>query len=116
MALKFYFYGTVTFSGSNQQQATGKRNAAGSRLDNRASRAGFVAEAWPDLNVWFPDVAPWPAGRLNVTIDGQPGLRFCYSTSSQTIADEAFNEVAAVWDVFQDSNSNWGTAAITVPD
>jgi hypothetical protein len=106
MATKFYFYGEVAFN------ATQKRTAAGRRLDNLAGRTGFVTEVWPDLITWY---GSWPAGWVAVTVEGRPALRFCYSTMDPALAEEAFNEVAAAWDVFQDSNSSWGTAAVTVP-
>ena len=119
MALKFYFYGTVAFTGPNTQQANGKRNSAGQRLDNRATQAGFTPDVYSAMDAWFPDLAaqfgPWPAGRQNITFEGAPALRFSYSTMDPVIAEAAMNDVVA-WDVFQQSNSSWGTAAVTVPD
>lgn len=105
MALKYFFYGEVTFT------STQKRNAAGRRLDNRASSAGFTAEVWQAL---LDAYGSWPAGRGDITKGGMSGLRFCYSSTDQAAVDSAFNDIAAAWDVFQDSDSWWSYAAMPI--
>lgn len=103
MALRHYIYGEVVFT------STAKRSAAGRRLDSRASKAGFEPLVWQGLIDAF---GSWPAGRADSTVDGLPAMRFCYSTLDAAIAESAREDVAAAWDVFQDSSSFWGSVAV----
>lgn len=108
--LKWYVYGEVYFTG------TGVRNGARNRLNNFASRQGFVAEAWQLLIDTF---GTWPAGNITITgLDDNgnsvPGLRFCYATTDPAQAEEVFADIASAWTVFQDTNSWWAYATVTV--
>lgn len=107
--MKWYVYGEVFFA------TTQKRNAAGRRLDQRVGQRGFTADVWPLLVEVY---GSWPSGRVDVTglSDtgvSSPGIRFCYSTTDQAAADEAFADITAAWDVFQDTSSWWAYAAVT---
>lgn len=106
MALRYYIFGEVTFSSSQ------KRNTAGRRLENRAAQAGFTAEVWRGLTEAY---GTWPAGRGDVTVGGLAGLRFCYSSTDPAAVSTAFDDIAAAWDVFQDSDSWWSYAAEPIP-
>jgi hypothetical protein len=101
--LRYFIYGEVTFTTPQ------KRDAAGRRLDQRAGRAGFQPVAWQGL---IDAYGSWPAGNAPVTKDGLPGLRFCYTTLDAAIAEEALADIAAAWDVFQDSDSWWAYATV----
>ena len=108
MELRYYVYGEVVFT------TTAKRSAAGRRLDQRAAKAGFTPEVWQGL---LDAYGSWPAGRADLDkIDDQgvarPAMRFCYMTRDAAIAAEAQADVAAAWDVFQDTDSFWAFAAI----
>jgi len=105
VALRYFIYGEVSFSTAQ------KRTAAGRRLDQRAARAGFTPEVWQGL---LDAYGSWPAGQAAITKDGLPALQFCYATNDSTIAEDALADIAAAWDVFQDSNSWWAYSTITV--
>src|SRR5688572_28229016 len=98
--LRFFIYGEVYFT------STQKRDAAGRRLDQRAARAGFTAEAF--------DV--YPAGWVvSTSASGLPGFRFSYYTTDQATAFESMEDISGAWDVLQtaDSQSSWGFSATT---
>lgn len=105
MNLRYYIYGEVAFTTS------AKRNAAGRRLDQRVGKAGFQPDVWQLL---LDIYGTWPTGRIDITKNGSPGLRFCYSTMDAVAANEAQEDVAAAWDVFADTDSWWSYAAVPV--
>ena len=110
MNLKWYIYGEVFFS------SNGQRTAARNRLNSITNRAGYTVEVWDLLVATF---GSWPAGSGNVTGtddngNSVPGLRFCYSTTDQALADEGFNDIAAAWAVLQETSSWWSYAAVAV--
>jgi hypothetical protein len=103
MALRYFIYGEVVFT------TTAKRTAAGRRLDQRAAKAGFEPAVWQMLVDVY---GAWPAGRGDITKDGSPAMRFCYTTLDPAIAAAAQEDIAAAWDVFQDSDSFWSYTAV----
>jgi hypothetical protein len=105
MVTRYYIYGVVHFTTAN------RRNAAARRLDGFAARAGFVPDLWDLLLLTDPT---WTAGRQNVETP-TPGFRFCYSTTSRDDAVAADADIAAAWDVFADSNSEWSMTSRTTP-
>jgi Na+/H+-translocating membrane pyrophosphatase len=68
---------------------------------------GFTGEVYPGLSAGFV------AGTVDATINGSPGFRFSYSTPDEATARAAAEDIAAAWDVAQESNSYWGTGIIT---
>lgn len=100
--MPYAVYGVAVFSN------TQRRTAASRRLDTRADGAGFTPQRWADLDAWFPlPEGPWPAGWDNVTTSGQVGLRFCYSTPDQAVADAVVNDLLANWNMAEGTWAGW---------